>query len=111
MNSTDEPTPEQEFQSLLLGVDTSGGRPDGLYDGLLPEDQFVLALRLAAGDTLGVPPDYSPDPTPDPDAPRPPKPDRSQGRRTSSVRDPAAEFGNRIIDAIDRPYPSRWRGI
>jgi hypothetical protein len=88
-----------------------------IYDGLEPGDAFGLALHLASGGTLGVPADYNPDspgsvdPTPDPDAPRRPQPDMSQGRGSAAPTDPAATFGHRLLDAIDRPYPARWRDL
>jgi hypothetical protein len=106
------PDPWRQFAALLIGSDHDPSPDaDDLYAGLSEPDAFALALHLAAGGTLGVPDDYQPDATSEPEenAPRAPRPDKSQGRHARPERDPRSEFGNLITDALNRPYPSRWR--
>jgi hypothetical protein len=115
---TDQAPPDRdpwtEFARLLLGdgyVPPPGTDPTP-DEGLDPADEFGLAVLLAMGERMGVPPDYDPDSPAelDLDAPRAPRPDKSQGRRTTPAPDPATAFGAAIIDAINDPR-GRWRGI
>jgi hypothetical protein len=109
-----DPDPWTTFARLLLGDTEPGGHkdPDDIYAGLDDADQFALALHFALGGRLGVPDDFEADDTaePDPNAPRAPRPDRSQGPHRAPPPDPAIEFGQRLLAAIDYPH-ARWRGI
>jgi hypothetical protein len=115
---TDEEPPArsewEQFASLLLGDTEPAGHkdPDDVYAGLDPADQFALALHFAQGGRLGVPDDFEASDTtqPDPDAPRAPRPDRSQGRHSAPAPDPANLFADRVLDRLNYP-PARWRDL
>jgi hypothetical protein len=104
--------PAAEF-AALLSAQPASDPTDSIYERLEPADQFALVLHLAGGGRLGVPDGFEAgDSTqPDPDAPRAPRLDKSQGRRTTPLEaDPAVAFGQRVIDALDG-RPGRWRDL
>jgi hypothetical protein len=103
--------PAAEFAALVS--DQPASEPtDSIYAGLDDADAFALALHFAGGGRLGVPDSYQAGDTtqPDENAPRRPRPDKSQGAHRPAPRDPATLFADRVLGVINYP-PRRWRDL